>query len=207
VKRCLFTVGSTVSLVLWIVVAALWWDAQRGTRGMDFRTRRGHYWQFCSTRDGLGVLRVSGWPEPAGVTHVGYSFTQGPRARTLPVFIWGGMGGAHARTAGIPAVVQLGRGAVCVVVGSDGTVLRIPPAPSGPITAGMLSLPLPFWSVFVPHGAVVAMLSVPPLLAAFRTGRARRRRRAGGCPVCGYDVRATPDRCPECGTSLQTEQR
>jgi hypothetical protein len=45
-------------------------------------------------------------------------------------------------------------------------------------------------------GALFALL----LVAAFRDVRRRERRRAGGqCSECGYDLRATPDRCPECG--------
>lgn len=54
-------------------------------------------------------------------------------------------------------------------------------------------------TVTVPHWLVIALLSIPPL--AWLSGRWRDRRRypKGHCPKCGYDLRASPDRCPECG--------
>ena len=51
----------------------------------------------------------------------------------------------------------------------------------------------PWWSVF--------LLTVCPSLLLLRaTRRAFRDRAAGLCPACGYDLRATPERCPECGS-------
>ena len=47
----------------------------------------------------------------------------------------------------------------------------------------------------------------PPLLwatlAVRRLHGDRRRRMLGLCPACGYDLRATPGRCPECGVKIQ----
>jgi hypothetical protein len=45
----------------------------------------------------------------------------------------------------------------------------------------------------------VVVLAIVPGLAFAEFLRIRGRRRRGECLACGYDLRETPERCPECG--------
>ncbi len=58
-----------------------------------------------------------------------------------------------------------------------------------------------------PHWFVLLVLSLGLLPVAIRAARRRRRRARGLCPTCGYDLRASPIRCPECGTPRVSAQQ
>jgi hypothetical protein len=62
-------------------------------------------------------------------------------------------------------------------------------APNAPIRF----VRLPLW--------IVAPISLLLLIQSGRGLVRSLKRRPGQCRSCGYDLRATPDRCPECGTT------
>jgi hypothetical protein len=96
-----------------------------------------------------------------------------------------------ARTLSLPADTDS--------VGAAGFQYRQVAVPAfPPFRTSLRLVTLPFW-------ALAAAFAVPPAIAFRRRWRthcaARQQRRAGLCPTCGYDLRATPDRCPECGAA------
>ena len=61
-----------------------------------------------------------------------------------------------------------------------------------------LMLVAPFWSIALAAAALPLAWASSGLRSR---ARARRWKRRGLCTACGYDLRASPERCPECGTA------
>jgi hypothetical protein len=63
--------------------------------------------------------------------------------------------------------------------------------PAGPPGMGTREVFVPYW--------FLALLTAGGPAARWHHARRARSRSLGLCSACGYDLRATPDRCPECG--------
>lgn len=60
------------------------------------------------------------------------------------------------------------------------------------VTQRRTTVALPFW-------LIVLLTAVPSLLVLRGRFIRRRRLRTNRCVSCGYDLRSSPERCPECG--------
>ncbi|MCH8964385.1 MAG: hypothetical protein IIB58_05455 [Planctomycetes bacterium] len=58
-------------------------------------------------------------------------------------------------------------------------------------------------TISFPHWLFVLVFSIPLFVAGKRVYRRRKRKKLGLCVKCGYDLRASKDRCPECGTEFE----
>ena len=174
--RCLINLLATLSLALCVGVAALWARSHLVSDTLE----RCSYRHDGPTDDETFFVVREVWVGTGTVTYVGSTAQMG-----------GSLSPDHGRAFGwrwdvlppdsVPVVTDGPR-----ILGVVARRVR-----TGRDAHFTLSFPLAY---------IVAALALPP--AAVLAARHRRRRRCreqGLCPGCGYDLRATPGRCPECG--------
>ena len=222
-SRRLLSLLVASSLLLSLAAAALWvrtghytdvfMAALPGGRCVLLTSHRGGWVEFTFVRDGWRAGGVGWWAkdwrDPTRVLPLGAD-DRGPLKmwqRPSDVFNWGppGLRGEFSLRRGTPAVMTDAAGGVQL----DRTK-GLPADVWGNVAPGS-----PYWAfpptaeIRVPHWSLVAAAALLPVgRAAGRLGVRLRRRltfKRGHCPECGYDLRASPERCPECGRGAAPE--
>jgi hypothetical protein len=195
-KRRLFNLMALLSLALCFTIALLWvrsywrwdhfiWKWEDGTGAVAIERQR----QIYSMHGSVGIQRVSQEMVYASeerarevrqmlATQREFNWKKGkPAAPITPSNLWERIG-----------------------FWSGLNTVKLPNVDARSAQRQSRMLTITWFSV--PHWFLGIPCSVPLLLWVRSYARAvasRRRLRQSLCPACGYDLRATPDRCPECG--------
>lgn len=168
-------------IVLWVLSRAVAFDVIYGNQWAETPTYRMWMGEICHGTLSLKYTKidiepVEGWREAAVAWGTGIINKPGWTMRTVAV--WPAskaemLLGQFGASADQPWNLSLERKVVFVNSGFGASV--------------------PCWTV------LLASLTLP-MIRLRKAVRSHRRARNNHCPKCGYDLRATPDRCPECGT-------
>jgi hypothetical protein len=166
-----------LAICLWVLVCGLWTFSHFSRIDFSFPVHSGDTRRTIFANHGLILLfATENYPLNQGCTvifgHINpQSFDQNYwQSSTL---------GFYRRTTQIPYVPQMDA--------HGGLPAYIPSA-----IMSRHAVAVPYWSL----GTVATVLL---LAAIWRWRRSARRHHQGLCPACGYDLRASQDRCPECG--------
>ena len=71
---------------------------------------------------------------------------------------------------------------------------------ASPSAPGSTTRTIIAWQLLFHDWFITLATALPFAWIMYKNRQRARRQIAGTCQTCGYDLRATPDRCPECGT-------
>jgi hypothetical protein len=170
VRRHILTFFSGLSLLMFLAILVLWIRSYWYLDDVWLFPNSQRFWVIRSAEGDLHVQQ----------TWASAPYWQGRRNEYSVMRL-----GTGSRYANLPARWQvLGFGYGTAIV------------PSGSATVLTARL------YYIPHFLAMLIFAILPglwLTRKFRRSRSKMRSVMGLCPRCGYDLRATPDRCPECG--------
>jgi hypothetical protein len=196
--RHLFTLCSAVSLLLCVAACVLWVRSYFATDMLTLHSESvsgGTYRQVYRLVDSgrgmllvhRGVIQAAPVDPPPGYTPTSAS-RRDAEFPVNPVDRWA----LSRATSPAGQVVHFAPG---VTVRQDrSSEVTIGHAALGTMAATYEEL----W-IAVPHWLLALVAAILPTVFGVRFVRRRRLARLGLCPACGYDLRASPERCPECG--------
>jgi hypothetical protein len=179
IRRRLLTFFSAVSLLLCAAVVALW--------VRSYRVGEAVYREAPSFR--LAILSSKGQCSAFRTTYPESPANGPPRWRYSNVGMWSDVARRPAWYRADPSVRSYGP------IAGFGLFEK----PAGPMSMGAGTR-----EVFFPHWFLALLTAAGPATWWHLAQRRLRSRSLALCPSCGYDLRATPDRCPECGTTKAT---
>lgn len=200
-RRRLFTITTEVSLLLFAATMLVWYRSHVRLETLCFTDPRRTCWSMWGERGILHVIADARWPErvPFQLIRDADWATIEARGHMQPYpFFDSGVRGHIWYWLDL----KVERGVDYLALNADGTALWSVPFPPGSAIKGVAAVPYvnieaPFWmpatiTAFLPAIWTTALVS--------RWQQRRHLERSGLCPRCGYDLRASPERCPECGT-------
>jgi hypothetical protein len=168
-RRRLINLLTALSLLLLLATVALWMRSTRAYDNVVCCDGR----RFVRLESAGGTCAVYWVPDAAGTLPVRPSYVRSPGHPSE-----GGwdLVGPAARRAGPFALDR------------------------SPTLTSWAAPPVPSYKLIIPHWFLAAAAAIVPLGRLAAAARRRRRSAAAGrCVSCGYVLRATPGRCPECG--------
>jgi hypothetical protein len=177
-KLWLLNFAAAAALVLWLASTVLWVTSYRSWRWAAFKTERNEFRLGCASGQlEMWLSRVEpDFPLDENSRRWDFYTGQAP-PRT---FTWNGPKGA----------IWNGGGFGWFTGGANGV--------------RFYSIYIPFWFEWLVM-LVWAMWGARRLRAGWQKRRENRRRAAGLCTVCGYDLRGTAGACPECGKKSKSK--
>jgi hypothetical protein len=195
IRKCIFAASCATSLILCVAACALWVTSYWVTTNFEFD------WQSQDVESQRSTY-LDGKASAGGIFGGGYSHTVLLNPRDGCASVWGPVynyyGGVDGHTS-YPKIASerwlplksLGYGFPATGHSFAGFKFEAYKTP----VENNVEVVLPFW-------IVVLLTSIAPALYWRQIRRRRRAARLGYCRKCGYDLRASRDRCPECGAAM-----